>query len=145
MSWLTQPQTHEVLNACVSCGKINLTRIVKIWLATGARWSEAERLRRSQLSPHKLTFTKTKGKKNRTVPIPRWLYDEMSPLQEKMFHPCYQKFKKMLALTDIQLAEGQKTRTYASHFMMNGGYSCLTTYIGARKHQRDDEICSLCS
>jgi site-specific recombinase XerD len=42
-----------------------------------------------------------------------------------MFHPCYQKFKKMLALTDIELAEGQKTHvlrhTFASHFMMNGG------------------------
>ncbi|EFE0732074.1 site-specific integrase [Escherichia coli] len=125
MSWLTQPQIREVLNACESYGKIYLTRIVKVCLATGARWSEAERLTRSQLSPHKLTFTKTKGKKNRTVPIPRWLYDELAPLQGKMFHPCYQEFKKMLALTDIELAEGQKTHvlrhTFASHFMMNGG------------------------
>jgi site-specific recombinase XerD len=42
-----------------------------------------------------------------------------------MFHPCYQEFKKMLALTDIQLVEGQKTHvlrhTFASHFIMNGG------------------------
>ncbi|HCM9303192.1 TPA: tyrosine-type recombinase/integrase, partial [Enterobacter hormaechei subsp. xiangfangensis] len=52
-------------------------------------------------------------------------YDELAPLQGKMFHPCYQEFKKMLSLTDIQLAEGQKTHvlrhTFASHFMMNGG------------------------
>ncbi|STI48168.1 Fels-2 prophage protein [Escherichia coli] len=115
MSWLTQPQIHEVLNACESYGKIYLTRIVKVCLATGARWSEAERLTRSQLSPHKLTFTKTKGKKNRTVPIPRWLYDELAPLQGKMFHPCYQEFKKMLVLTDIQLAEGQKNSCIASY------------------------------
>ena len=125
MSWLTQPQILEVLMACESYGKIYLTRIVKVCLATGARWSGAELLTRSQLSPHKLTFTKTKGKKNRTVPLPRWLYYEQAPLQGKMFHPCYQEFKKMLALTDIELAEGQKTyvlrHTFASHFMMNGG------------------------
>lgn len=125
MSWLTQAQIHELLNACDSYNKTNLTRIVKVCLATGARWSEAERLTRSQLSPHKLTFTKTKGKKNRTVPIPRWLYEELAPLQGRLFHPCYQEFKKMLAQTDIQLVEGQKTHvlrhTFASHFMMNGG------------------------
>lgn len=125
MSWLTKAQIGVLLDACESYGKIYLTRIVKVCLATGARWSEAERLTHSQLSPHKLTFTKTKGKKNRTVPIPQWLYDELAPLQGKMFHPCYQEFKKMLSLTDIQLAEGQKTHvlrhTFASHFMMNGG------------------------
>jgi len=125
MSWLTDSQIKILLNACDSYGKIYLTRIVKVCLATGARWSEAERLNRSQLSPYKLTFTKTKGGKNRTVPIPRWLYDELSPLQGRMFQPCYQEFKKMLALTDIELAEGQKTHvlrhTFASHFMMNGG------------------------
>lgn len=89
------------------------------------RWGEAKRLIRSHLLPHKLTFTKTKGKKNRTVLIPRWLYDELAPLQGIMFHPCYQEFKKMLSLTDIVLAEGQKMHvlrhTFASHFMMNGG------------------------
>lgn len=125
MTWLTQPQIQEVLKACELYGKIYLTRIVKVCLATGARWREAERLTRSQLSPYKLTFTKTKGKRNRTVPIPLWLYDELAPLQGKMFRPCYQEFKKMLALTDLKLAEGQKTHvlrhTFASHFMMNGG------------------------
>lgn len=125
MSWLTQSQISEVLKACDAYGKLYLTRIVKVCLATGARWSEAEQLTRSQLSPNKLTFTKTKGKKNRTVPIPQWLYDELAPLQGKMFHSCYQEFKKMLALTDIKLVEGQKTHvlrhTFASHFMMNGG------------------------
>lgn len=125
MSWLTQPQIILLLKACEQYGKEHLTRIVKICLATGARWSEAERLTRSHLSPYKLTFTKTKGGRNRTVPIPRWLYDELSPLQGVFSKPCYQEFKKMLTLTDIKLAEGQKTHvlrhTFASHFMLNGG------------------------
>lgn len=49
MSWLTQAQIRLVLDACESYGKIYLTCIVKVCLATGARWSEAERLTRSQL------------------------------------------------------------------------------------------------
>ncbi|WP_318389633.1 site-specific integrase [Enterobacter sp.] len=125
MSWLTHEQIQKLFFACAQYGKENLTTIVKVCLATGARWSEAERLTRSQLSPHKLTFTKTKGKKNRTVPIPKWLYEELATRQGKMFKPCYQEFKKMLALTDIELSEGQKTHvmrhTFAAHFMMNGG------------------------
>lgn len=125
MSWLTPPQIVQLFKACEQYGKDNLTTIVKVCLATGARWSEAERLSRWQLSPYKLTFTKTKGKKNRTVPIPKWLYDELSSRQGPMFKPCYQEFKKMLALTDIVLSEGQKTHvlrhTFAAHFMMNGG------------------------
>lgn len=125
MSWLTQPQIIQLFEACEEYGKEHLTMIVKVCLATGARWGEAERLTRSQLSPNKLTFTKTKGKKNRTVPIPVWLYEELVDRQGKLFRPCYQEFKKMLALTDIVLTEGQKTHvlrhTFASHFMMNGG------------------------
>lgn len=63
MSWLTKAQISELLFACEAYGKEHLTCIVKVCLATGARWSEAERLTRSQLSPFKLTFFRTKGKK----------------------------------------------------------------------------------
>ncbi|WP_179126755.1 tyrosine-type recombinase/integrase, partial [Salmonella enterica] len=115
----------QLLLACHQYGHEDLTQIVEICLATGARWSEAERLTRPQLSPYKLTFTKTKGKKNRTVPITKWLYEKLSTRQGRMFKPCYQEFKKMLLLTDIELTEGQKTHvlrhTFGAHFMMNGG------------------------
>ncbi|HBS6577684.1 TPA: site-specific integrase [Klebsiella pneumoniae] len=125
MSWLTLEQIPQLLLACHEYGHEDLTMIAKVCLATGARWGEAQRLTRPQLSPYKLTFTKTKGKKNRTVPIPKWLYEELSKRQGKMFKPCYEEFKKMLALTDIELTEGQKTHvlrhTFGAHFMMNGG------------------------
>lgn len=125
MSWLTLKQITELLDGCELYGKPDLKMICKVCLATGARWTEAETLTRSQLSPNKLSFFKTKGGKNRTVPIPQWLYDELEDRQGRMFKPCYQDFKKMLANTTIQLIEGQKTHvlrhTFASHFMMNGG------------------------
>ena len=125
MSWLTLEQIPQLLDACKRYGKEDLTMIVRVCLATGARWSEAERLTRSQLSPCKLTFTKTKGKKNRTVPIPKYLYEELVNRQGRMFKPCYQDFKKMLLLTNIELTEGQKTHvlrhTFGAHFMMQGG------------------------
>ncbi|MDP9768941.1 UNVERIFIED_ORG: integrase [Atlantibacter hermannii] len=125
MSWLTLEQILQLLDACKRYGKEDLTMIVRVCLATGARWSEAERLTRSQLSPCKLTFTKTKGKKNRTVPIPKYLYEELVNRQGRMFKPCYQDFKKMLLLTNIELTEGQKTHvlrhTFGAHFMMQGG------------------------
>ncbi len=125
MSWLTLEQIPQLLDACKRYGKEDLTMVVRVCLATGARWSEAERLTRSQLSPCKLTFTKTKGKKNRTVPIPKYLYEELVNRQGRMFKPCYQDFKKMLLLTNIELTEGQKTHvlrhTFGAHFMMQGG------------------------
>lgn len=125
MSWLTLEQIPQLLDACKRYGKEDLTMIVRVCLATGARWSEAERLTRSQLSSCKLTFTKTKGKKNRTVPIPKYLYEELVNRQGRMFKPCYQDFKKMLLLTYIELTEGQKTHvlrhTFGAHFMMQGG------------------------
>lgn len=125
MSWLTLEQIPQLLDTCKRYGKEDLTMIVRVCLATGARWSEAERLTRSQLSSCKLTFTKTKGKKNRTVPIPKYLYEELVNRQGRMFKPCYQDFKKMLLLTYIELTEGQKTHvlrhTFGAHFMMQGG------------------------
>ncbi len=125
MTWLTPPQIATLLAACDAFGNRDLTRVVKVCLATGARWREAENLQRTQLSANKITFVKTKGGKNRTVPIPQWLYDELAPLQGQMFQPCYPAFSKMLAATDIALAEGQKTHvlrhTFAAHFMTNGG------------------------
>lgn len=125
MSWLTHDQIGKLLHTLDDYGKPHLTQIVKICLATGSRWSEAERLTRSQLSPRKITFIKTKGKKNRTVPIPVWLYEELLKYEGKMFKPCYSEFKKVIALTDIELVQGQMTHvlrhTFASHFMMNGG------------------------
>ncbi len=54
-----------------------MLKIVKLCLATGARWNEAAQLNSSQLTKYKVTYTNTKTKKNRSVPISEELYDEI--------------------------------------------------------------------
>ena len=67
--FLAQDEIKRLLDACADSQSPSLLLIAKICLATGARWSEAENLQGHQLSKYRITYTKTKGKKNRTVPI----------------------------------------------------------------------------
>ncbi|MCV5373754.1 tyrosine-type recombinase/integrase, partial [Escherichia coli] len=67
-----------------------MLKIVKLCLATGARWNEAAQLNGSQLTKYKVTYTNTKTKKNRSVPISEELYDEIhKPTAGKLFEECY--------------------------------------------------------
>ncbi|WP_426785253.1 phage integrase [Rahnella variigena] len=125
MAWLTQEQILQLMAACEQHGNDELTLIVKVCLSTGARWNEAAKIKSSQISPYKLTFINTKGKKNRTVPLARPLYDELIARKGAPFSPCYKQFYRVIRLTGIELPEGQMTHvlrhTFASHFMMAGG------------------------
>ncbi|PMN18121.1 integrase [Vibrio lentus] len=103
-----------------------LTAIFKTCLATGARINEVVEIRGSQLLKHKLTFTNTKGKRNRTVPISNKLYKELhKPTNDKLFDCGYGVAHKWLTKALPDLPKGQATHvlrhTFASHFMMNGG------------------------
>ena len=53
----------------------DLHKIIKLCLATGGRFREVSRLTGAQLTKHKVTFTQTKCKKNRSVPISPELYE----------------------------------------------------------------------
>ncbi|MGK0272371.1 MAG: site-specific recombinase XerD [Cocleimonas sp.] len=76
LSYLTQEQIAKLLSFVQSqCHAQQLTHIIKICLATGARVSEAMNLKGSQLSKYKITFSNTKSRKNRTVPISEELYN----------------------------------------------------------------------
>lgn len=125
MAWLTAEQLKDLMRACRAHGNPELTLIVRICLSTGARWNEAAKLRRSQISKYKITFTNTKGKKNRTVPISNDLYDDLMAMQGREFTPCYKQFYRVIKLAGIELPDGQMTHvlrhTFASHFMMGGG------------------------
>ena len=126
MAWLTQEQIARLLAECRRHDNPDLENVVRICLATGARWSEAEGLKKSQLSKYKITYINTKGRKNRTVPVSKALYDTLPDNKNgRLFSDCYGAFRSALQRTGIELPAGQLTHvlrhTFASHFMMNGG------------------------
>lgn len=125
MSWLTDREIARLLAACELHGNPELTLIVRLCLSTGARWNEAAHLKASQLSPTKVTYINTKGKKNRTVPLAKELYDDLVNWENKPFAPCYKQFYRVARLAGLNLPKGQMTHvlrhSFASHFMMGGG------------------------
>ena len=110
--------------------------IAKICLSTGARWSEAEDLRVSQVRNGQLHFSETKSGKNRSVPVDDALITELNnyleirygsnkAVAERFFQYGYAIFRKAVDESGLTLPKGQLTHvlrhTFASHFMMNGG------------------------
>lgn len=125
LAFLYPEQIKHLISECEKSTNTGLAIIVKICLSTGARWSEAENLEGHQVTKYRITYTKTKGKKNRTVPISPELYNQIPRKNGRLFTPCRKAFERALKRTGIQLPEGQATHvlrhTFASHFMMNGG------------------------
>lgn len=125
MAWLTHEQITELLYDCNRQSPL-LALVVKICLSTGARWREAVNLTRSQVTKYRITFVRTKGKKNRSIPITKELYEEIIALDGfKFFTDCYFQFLSVMDKTSIVLPRGQLTHvlrhTFAAHFMMSGG------------------------
>jgi integrase len=87
LAFLNQDEIEQLLTACA--GLKDLWLIVMLCLSTGARWSEIEKLTRSQVGIGRLTFTRTKGKKNRTVPVAGWLLALLPKRTGRLFGDCY--------------------------------------------------------
>ncbi|CAH6945331.1 Guanosine 5'-monophosphate oxidoreductase [Vibrio chagasii] len=127
MAFLQTEQVTLLLRHVENHKRTDMLKIVKLCLSTGARWNEAAQLRGSQLSKYKVTFTNTKTKKNRSVPISEALYNEIyKPTSGKLFEQCYTPFCYILKnKLGLSLPSGQASHvlrhSFASHFMMNGG------------------------
>ncbi|MFM5138452.1 phage integrase [Aeromonas rivipollensis] len=143
MTFLQPGQIGELLQAAQQYPNPDLVLIIKICLATGARWREAEALTTSQVTQYRITYTNTKGNKNRTVPISQLLYGELMTGEKggSLFKPCYLDFGRALKTTGIELPDGQLTHvlrhTFASHFMMNGGNILVLQKILGHANIRD--------
>lgn len=119
---------NEILKLLDCCEQVEplLKKAVLLCLATGARWGEAMALTPSSVIPYKVTFNKTKGGKNRSVPISPELYKMLDFSKKMLFDGVSHKhFEKAVKLSGITLRDNQLTHvlrhTFASHFMMNGG------------------------
>lgn len=125
LSFLYEDDIKRLLQECDASSNKDLGIIVRICLATGARWSEAEQLKQSQVMPFRITYTHTKSKKNRTIPISKELHALIPKRRGRLFDNAYEAFSFAIERAKIELPHGQRTHvlrhTFASHFMMNGG------------------------
>ncbi|WP_375752724.1 tyrosine-type recombinase/integrase [Vibrio sp. HN007] len=129
LRFLSHDEITHLLTACDKSSNKSLIYVVKVCLATGARWSEAESLKASQVANGKITYLNTKSGKNRSIPINDQLYQELIRLgkkgDEKLFLSSLSAFRKAIQKASISLPRGQMSHvlrhTFASHFVMAGG------------------------
>lgn len=129
LRFLSHDEIARLLDTCDLSTNQSLIYVVKICLATGARWSEAESLKMSQIANGKITYLNTKSGKNRSIPINDSLFSELSSLKvtgdQKLFLSSLSAFRKAVAKAQISLPRGQMSHvlrhTFASHFVMGGG------------------------
>lgn len=131
LSYLTLDQIATLLQALRQSRNPHVTLISKICLATGARWSEAEELRSTQVKNGLIEYARTKSGKTRAVPIDEQLETEILAHAEthrsvgRIFGYSISAFREGVERAALTLPDGQMTHvlrhTFASHFMMNGG------------------------
>ena len=130
LTYLTTEQIKKLLAEMETGRNTDAIVITKICLSTGARWSEAEEIRVTQIQKGILQFSLTKSGKNRAVPIDEDLHRELTRIANnsetgRLFQYSTSAFRHAIERTGIKLPEGQLTHvlrhTFASHFMMNGG------------------------
>ncbi|MBI5658370.1 MAG: tyrosine-type recombinase/integrase [Nitrosomonadales bacterium] len=136
LSFLSLEQVRLLLGALKAGRSRDAWLTAQVCLATGARWSEAEGLRVSQMRNGAMHFTGTKSGKNRTVPVSDELtalldvhleerYGEDKAVATRFFVCGYSAFREAVEKCGLTLPKGQLTHvlrhTFASHFIMNGG------------------------
>lgn len=129
LSYLTHAQIELLITEAKLSSNSSLYPIVLLCLATGARWSEAERLTLSTLDVvnYGANFLDTKNGLNRFVPLDPSTFKIIHSylLANSAFVPCYGAFRSALKRTGIVTPDGQSAHilrhTFASHFVMNGG------------------------
>ena len=131
LSFLTYDEIRALLVQLGEARNPHVLLITRICLATGARWSEAEELRISQVRDGLIQFARTKSGKVRSIPISDDIEKEILEHHrsvgqgERIFGYAASAFREGIDRAKINLPNGQMTHalrhTFASHFIMNGG------------------------
>lgn len=126
--FLEVEQIRELLAAASRSTNPHLALCCRLALETGARWSEAEGLQRRLIINDTVTYTDTKGRRNRTIPISAALAADLlehSKKRARVFGGCMSAFDRMKRQLSFEIPKGQSTHvlrhTFASHFVINGG------------------------
>lgn len=125
VTFLTEEKQRELLTGAKALPDPDCYIICLICLATGARWGEAESLRQSDVFDRKIRLQSKDGTE---AWIPYEHPDIDAHIEGKsgrLFQPCYEQFRRLVASLDLDLPPGQLTHvlrhTFATYFMKNGG------------------------
>nr|WP_269809314.1 tyrosine-type recombinase/integrase [Enterovibrio nigricans] len=151
LRFLSGSEIQQLLANSKKSSNSSLELVIKVCLATGARWGEAENLKASQLKNGQVTFLDTKGgRKKRSVPISESLTNALSGLEksgdERLFIGCLGAFRKAVAHAGIYLPEAvnpcSPTLLRQSFCHEWRKHHCLKRYLGALHNHNDDALCA---
>lgn len=129
LTYLSASQVRTLLDHAQRSSNSDLLLACRLCLSTGCRWGEMKALTIDRVKHGAVTFTETKGKRNRTIPISAELERDLQAHADKdrhlVFRPCLKAFEKMVMGLPFTLPRGQNTHvlrhTFASHFIQKGG------------------------
>lgn len=128
LTFLTVGQVKTLLDAAVNkTQNPHVYAISLICLSTGARWSEAQNLKRSSVKSGLVTFSGTKSGRVRSIPVSNNLSDFLYSHWARYgdFTSSLSSFNRVLERSGLVLPAGQASHvlrhTFASHFVQNGG------------------------
>lgn len=131
LAWLDFQQIETLLDECRKSRNKHVQLITTTCLQTGARWSEIEELKISQVKDDHLHLHHTKSKKVRNVPIDEGLARQLREHQRecgsngRVFEYAWSAFREAIERAGIDLPDGQMAHvlrhSFASHFIAGGG------------------------
>lgn len=128
LSYLDAGQVKELLSVIQSgCDNPHVYPITLICLATGCRWSEAEKLPAKNLHKNQIVFEGTKSTKVRAVPVSSELVQLIRSHWKQYGHftGSLSAFRRALQRCTFKLPAGQSSHvlrhTFASQFVQGGG------------------------
>ena len=123
MSYLTPTEVDKLLHTLQG----DNYRLAIFCLSTGARWSEARKVKYEHITHNRVTFYQTKNGKKRSVPLSQHVVDIVTHDRDAFLFPSasYLQFRETLKNVKPSIPKGQATHimrhTFGTHFMLKGG------------------------